>query len=117
MRHVRDIVHHEHCRHVQPDRRGVRGREKDVQAIGCDGRRQLHLLPPRAAGTGDLAGRELPVITDHRQRIDAVEDKFMLPCAVGGRPFAQQSGEIAPDAGWASAELARIDADPHVTVE
>jgi hypothetical protein len=97
----------------EAQRGGVAGREPDVEMIRGGRPRQLDLFPPRAAPARNRPRREAAGVERHGDRLGGVEHELVLAGAAVGRPFAQQSAEIAADAGRAAAELARVYADAH----
>ena len=114
VRDEREIVDGDDDRRGEPERSGVGGREPDVEMIGGDGARYLHLFPPGAAAAGD---RRVPetggASSDSSIGSGSVEHEFVRPRALVGRPLPQQAAEIAADAGRPAAQFAGVYADAH----
>src|SRR5205085_8183202 len=115
MSHVRQIMDRENDRDPQPERRRVRRREKDIEVIGGGDWRESELFPPCVSPAWDAPGREASLVDADRRRLRGIEHELVLTGAIGNRPFPEQPGKIPADARRMSAELAGVDADPHVS--
>src|SRR5207247_7555096 len=109
---VRDVVNRDHRGHTQPQRHRVRGREEYVEAIGGCDLRELHLLPPRAAGAPDQPRRE-PLIDPDRGWLRCIQHEIVPAGALVNRPLTEEPREVPAHTRGMATELTGIDADPH----
>src|SRR3989442_1570220 len=82
----------------------------DVNALARNAE-ALHHLPARELGNRENCARLSSGATRQPPASNALPRPEPFPLV--DRPFAQQTSEVAAYAGWMSAQLAGIDADPH----
>src|SRR5712691_8106650 len=109
----RQIVDGDDDRHLQSERRAVRGREPDVEVIETRSARRPDLLPPRAGASADEARWKPARVETQRDRLRRVEHELVDARARVDRPLMQQAGQISPDSCGAATQFTRVDADAH----